>query len=165
MSQTVKTVRNIWFITSICLLIGIVITSSYTVYYYQAYVTMEKQYKDTAAKLKDVSLTVNILVKYSNGTKTWYNQTLIPVGWSLFNATKKATHDNIEYLYPENPFITAINGVKQIGALYWMWYTWNATSSSWKIVWSGANDYILRDKDTIAWYLVDTSTYPNIPSP
>lgn len=82
--------RGVWFLISICLLIVIVINTSLTVYYYQGYMNKEKQYNEIIAKLEEVSYTVNILIEY-NETKVWYNQTIIPIGWSLFNATLKVT--------------------------------------------------------------------------
>lgn len=151
---------------SLLLLVAIAIDSSLTVYYYQGYVNKEKQYTDLTAKLKEVSYNVNILIKYDNGTKTWYNQTIIPIGWSLFNATLKITNGKVTYLTSfGSPFITTINGVKGSGSYMWMWYSWNTASSSWKLGETGANAYVLNDRDVVAWYLVDTSNYPNVPVP
>jgi len=158
--------RNVWFLVSLCLLVAVVINASITVYYYQGYVNMEKRYKDITIKLADVSYNVNMLVKYDNGTKVWYNQSLVPIGWSLFNATLKVTGGRAEYaIFFGSPFITKINGVKGSGPYAWMWYLWNATSATWKLGEAGADAYILRDGDVVAWYLVDTSKYPNLPEP
>ena len=166
MAQPVRNTRNSWFIISMCLLIVTIVSAGVTIYYYQGYNTVTKQYNDVILKLKEVSYTTNILLKYSNGTKVWFNQTLVPVGWSLFNATLKVLDKRVEYsIFYGSPFITAMNGVKATGSYAWMWYVWNATSSSWTLGETAANAYILRDKDTVAWYLVDTSAYPNIPKP
>ena len=158
--------KNVWFLISLCLLVIAVLNASVTVYYYQGYVNMEKQYKDITTKLKDVSYTVNILIKYDNGTKTWHNQTLVPIGWSLFNVTLKVTVGKVEYSTAYgSPFITAINGVKGSYPYTWMWYLWNATSTTWKLGETGADAYMLRESDVVAWYLVDVSNYPNLPEP
>lgn len=119
-----KKERNVWFVVSLCLLIVTVINSSLILYYYEGYVNMTKQYTDITAKLRDVSYTVNILIKYQNGTKVWYNQTLVPIGWSLFNATLKVTNGKVEYSTAfGSPFVTAINGMKSSGLYAWMWYS------------------------------------------
>ena len=39
----------------------------------------------TYQNYKALANSLNMLVKYNNGTKAWYNQTIVPLGWSLFN--------------------------------------------------------------------------------
>jgi hypothetical protein len=76
----------------------------------------EQRYKDTLSSLNDISYKVNILIKYSNGTKTWHNQTIIPIGWSLFNATLKVTGGKVEGSWSSfGVFVTSINGVSGTG--------------------------------------------------
>ncbi len=151
---------------SMILLAVVVLSSAVTLYYYQGYVTLAKEYSDTVTRLKDISYNVNILIKYGNGTKAWHNRTFVPIGWALFNATLKVTNGMVDYttLFG-SPFITAINGVKGGGSRFWMWYVWNSTSATWQLGEVGADQHILRDGETVAWYLVDTSTYPNLPKP
>ena len=158
--------RNIWFFVSICLLVVTAINASLTIYYYGKYANAEKLYNDIAVKLKDVSYNVNILIKYENGTKVWYNQTTIPIGWSLFNVTLKITNGNVIYSTAYgSPYITAINGMKSSGSYAWIWYTWNSSSAKWTVGVTGSNDYVLRDKDVAAWYLTNISDFSNLPQP
>jgi hypothetical protein len=165
--------RNIWFITSLLLIIIVIVNAGLTIYYYQGYTTLEKQnnelittLNEASQKLSDVSYIVDILVKYKNGTKIWYNQTLIPIGWSFFNATIKITNGNVGYdMFFGSPFITEIHGDKASGVYAWLWFKWDKTSSAWKSGETGADGYMLKDKDILAWYLADTSTWPDIPTP
>lgn len=192
--KTVMKGRNIWFFVSICLIVITAINASLTIYYYGRTVNDEKQYNDitgkyndlvtkyndiivkyndlavkyneSTMKLKDVAYNVDILIKYENGTKVWYNQTTIPIGWSLFNATLKITNGNVIYSTAfGSPYITTINGVKSIGSFAWIWYTWNSSSAKWTVGATGSNEYILRDKDVAAWYLANISDFNNLPQP
>ncbi|MFQ6075172.1 MAG: DUF4430 domain-containing protein [Candidatus Bathyarchaeia archaeon] len=157
--------KRVWFIISLLLLSTLVVSSGVALYYYQGYVNMERKYRDVVTSLEDVSYNVDILVKYDNGTGHWYNNTLIPIGWSLFNATLKITGGDVNYsIFFGSPFITAINGVMSHGSHFWLWYLWNSTSGVWRLAETGAGDYILRDGDVVAWYLVNASIYPT-PSP
>lgn len=141
------------------------IASATTVYYYQQYTALETQYNNTLTRLGDVSYTVNILVD-NNGTKTWYNQTLIPIGCSLYNATFKITNGNVNYQTAYGPsFITAINGVQSKGTYSWIWWTWNSASHSWTPGSVGDDAYTLKNNDIVAWYLENTITYPSLSSP
>ncbi|MGD0329412.1 MAG: DUF4430 domain-containing protein [Nitrososphaeria archaeon] len=138
------------------------ITAATTIYYHQEYVTMKRQYNEELAKLGVVSYTVNILLD-NNGTKTWYNQTLIPIGWSLYNATVKVTNGNVNYSSVYGPsFITAINGVSSTVSYYWIWWVWNSASHSWTLGSVGADAYSLKNNDIVAWYFENTK---NLPSP
>ena len=143
------------------LLVSIIAIAT-TIYYHQEYVTMDRQYDEELAKLGVVSYTVNILLD-NNGTETWYNQTLIPIGWSLFNATVKVTNGNVNYTSSSTGlFITAITGVSNTGSYYWMWWIWNSASHSWTLGAVGADAYTLNNNDTVAWYFENTV---NLPSP
>ncbi|UCH02348.1 MAG: hypothetical protein JSV20_00700 [Candidatus Bathyarchaeota archaeon] len=165
--------RNIWFLTSLLLIIVVIVNAGVTIYYYQGYTNLEQQkneltttLNEVSQKLSDVSYAVDILIKYKNDTKTWYNQTLIPIGWSFFNATIKITNGNMDYdIFFGSPFITEIYGEKAGGVYAWLWFKWDETSLSWISGETGADGYMLKDEDIVAWYLADTSTWPDIPTP
>jgi len=174
-------ISNIWFSATLILIITTVIGLGTTLHFYQSYVNADKQYEDslktindltetlqeisnnlttTAQNLQEVSFTPKILIKYNNGTKEWHNQTFIPIGWSLFNATDKITNGNIEYGQTFGIFITSINGVKQDPPDYWLWYLWDDNSTSWTFGPIGAGAYRLKSEDIVAWYLSDGSSPP-----
>ena len=124
--------RNVWFTVSLALISALVLTSGLTFYYYSRYVTAEKQYLDTLSSLNEVSYKVNILINYGNGTKRWYNQTTIPIGWSFLNATLKATEGKVEGTwYPFGVFVTSINGVRGTGQQFWLWFHWDKAKGKW----------------------------------
>lgn len=151
--------RSIWFTSSLVLASALVLTSALTVYYNAQYVAAEKRYTDTLSSLNDVSYKVNIMINYGNGTKTWYNQTIIPVGWSLFNATSKATGGGVEGTwYSFGVFVTSINGVGGTESLYWLWFTWDDVENKWVSGQTGADSYIMSHDETAAWLLTDDWT-------
>lgn len=111
--------------------------------------------------IEPITLRVNLLIKYDNGTKKWFNNTLVPVGWSLFNLTFYVLEGKVEYrVYPLGVFVTGINGVSQRGNHYWFWYRWDTTTRDWVLGEVGAGSYILRRNDVLAWYLADASRWP-----
>jgi hypothetical protein len=154
--------HNVWFTISLLLVSGLVLTSAVATYYYIRLTAAEKLYADTLSSLNDVSYRVNLLIEYGNGTKTWRNQTIIPVGWSLYNTTSKVTGGRIEGTwFSFGFFITSINGVQGTGPSYWSWYTWEREQSKWVPGASGAGSYIMKQGDVVAWLLTsDFSATP-----
>jgi hypothetical protein len=175
-------ISNPWFSATLILIITTVIGLGTTLHFYQSYTNADQLYENslktindltvtlqeisnnlttTAQKLQEVSFTPKILIKYNNGTKEWHNQTFIPIGWSLFNATQKITNGNIEYQqYSFGKFITSINGVKGDLTIFWALYIWNVNSTSWTSSLVGAEAYRLKSEDIVAWYLSDGSSPP-----
>jgi len=153
--------RNPWFVLSLFLIATTIIASSTTVYYYVQYRYVSGQYQDTLSKLRSSTYTVNIAIKFDNTTMIWYNDTIIPIGWSLFNATHLITKGNLTYsIFYGAPFITSIFGVKSHGYYAWLWWFWNSTRDGWQLGEVGASDYILKDGSTVIWSLIDTATWP-----
>ena len=146
--------HNVWFTISLILVSGFVLASSLAAYYYAQYRAADKRYVDTLSSLNDVSYSVNLLIEYSNGTKAWHNQTIIPVGWSLLNTTHKVTGGRVDGTqYAFGFFVTSINGVQGTGPSYWSWYTWEKEQSKWVLGASGAESYTMKQGDVAAWLL------------
>jgi hypothetical protein len=158
--------ERLWFFVSLGLIALLVVSTSSTFYYYSAYTNSEQRYTRLVSDLRKIANSVNLLIEFSNGTKVWHNDTFVPIGWSLFNLTLAAVDGEVEYqtMYG-SVFVTGIGGVKGSGALFWLWYSWNSTSHDWDSAMIGPDQYVLHDGDTLAWYLADTSKYPNIPKP
>ncbi|MEM2929674.1 MAG: hypothetical protein QW797_02295 [Thermoproteota archaeon] len=122
---------------------------------------------DTLMKeVESVTLRASLLVKYDNGTKQWFNNTIVPVGWTLFNLTAYNLKGNVNYTtYSFGAVITGINGVSQHESYYWLWYRWDLEKRDWVPGETGPDACLLRNGDVLAWYLADTSKYPNIDKP
>jgi hypothetical protein len=143
----------------------LVISTSLALYYYSAYKDLEQNYARLLSDLEKVTCSTNLLVKFGNGTKVWYNGTLVPIGSSLFNLTLRAV-GKVEYqtMYG-SVIITSIMGERNSGNFFWLWYLWNSSSNDWVLGMVGAEQYILHEGDTLAWYFADTSNYPSVPKP
>jgi hypothetical protein len=94
-------------------------------YYYAQYSTYRSEYSDLARRLDSVSLRVNLLISYGNGTTLWHNSTLLPLNATAFTALD-ATVPDLEYMDYGGDLgilITAINGVagnSTHGWFYWL---------------------------------------------
>jgi len=95
---------------------------------------------------------VNICIDYGNETIVWYNNTVVPLGCNLLEATKRVAVVNSTY-WPayHASFVDAINGVWNKGSYYWMWYRWNGESKVWKYGDCGADSYTLSNGDVAKW--------------
>lgn len=149
---------------SLCLIALLVLSVSLNLYYYEAYIDAEQRYARLLSEKKVIS--VDLLIEFNNGTRIWHNDTSVPIGWTLFNLTIVTTGGRVEYQAAYgSAFITSIDGVGGSGPYYWLWYSWNSTAGDWASGMSGADQHVLLDGETLAWYLADTSKYPDIPKP
>ena len=156
-----KGTQGLWFAVSLFLIGTTIIASSFSVYYYLLYSDAKEQYEQTLSSLRSSTYEVNIMVEFANGTRIWHNNTVIPIGWSLFNATLKITNGNLKYiLFYGAPAMTSILGTDAQGSRSWIWWSWNFTEGDWQLGEVGASAFILKDGSTFAWYLADTSTWP-----
>jgi hypothetical protein len=153
--------KNPWFALSLFLVATTVIASSTTVYYYTQYSYANNRYQETLSKLRSSTYTVNISIKFNSTTWIWYNNTIVPIGWSLFNATQMVTEGNMNYsIFYGAPFVTSILGVKSQGLYSWLWWSWNSTKGEWQMGEVGSSDFVLKEGSTVVWFLVDTATWP-----
>lgn len=107
---------------------------------------------ETLEKYKGCVMHVNICINYEelNGTIEWHNDTIVPFGCSLLNATEKIAVVNYTYWESQKAyFVDAINGVFNSGNKYWMWYRWNGTQ--WEYGSVGADKYILSPNEILMW--------------
>ncbi|MGC9069278.1 MAG: hypothetical protein ACP5IZ_09955, partial [Thermoprotei archaeon] len=81
---------NILRIAVAFLFIWAIVSTALAVNYYFLYMQDESLISSIKAKVSTVS--VNLLIKFDNGTKKWYNNTVVPLGSSLFNVTKKVAN-------------------------------------------------------------------------
>jgi len=100
---------------------------------------------------------VNVGFKYGSNL-TWYNNTRVPAGSTLFDVTKLVA--KLEYKkYPYGVFIESINGVRNEGSYYWMWWRWD-DNTGWILGPVGADRYVIGNGETYLWFYEDTSNYP-----
>jgi hypothetical protein len=112
-----------------------------------------------------ISVKTNILINYGNGTLQWHNDTLVPFGATLFDATRAVTEVKYEFYSGLGVFVTSINGVENNAdeMKSWLWWYWDFTSSEWKLGDVGCDQHILHRGDVVAWFYESYATWP--PSP
>lgn len=154
----------VWIIAAL-LLVWAVATTVAGSYYYVEYTKYQRISHDLEQKLGEVSIFVNIAIDYGNGTRVWFNETTLPIGATVFNATVKVANPEPDPQYGES-FIIAINGVtqKENENTYWIWWIWDETQSKWTPGPIANNEYVLNDGQNVIWYLVNTASWPP-PSP
>ncbi|MEM0007138.1 MAG: hypothetical protein QXH03_03425 [Candidatus Bathyarchaeia archaeon] len=127
-------------------------------YYYVEYQNLLKRFEEY--KRQPLFMRVNICINYAewNGTSVWYNNTFVPLGCSLLNATQMVAV--VSFTYWESydaSFVDAINNIANSGGRYWMWYRW--TGSRWEYGHVGADKYVLSPEETVMWRY-ETPHYP-----
>ncbi len=163
--------RGVWFTVSLGLTVALVLAGFTASYYYLQFSSAEGTYRQTLISLDKVSYQVNSLINYGNGTRQWFNNTRIPIGWNFFNATAAiATLDAKYSLEFKSYFINAINGVglvKDAAHKNWFWtlWLWDPSTKDWKLSEVGADLIILTQGQTVAWNYADTSNWPNVSKP
>lgn len=150
--ETVMAKRSGWIWVMAALVSALIVSSYIGVYYYMEYTRYQQLYRNTLRELAKYEryMFVNLLFDYGNGTRTWRNGTLVPIGATLFEATK--TVADIEYTkYSWGVFITSMNGVRGDQSHGWLWHVWNSTRAKWDFGPVGADAFILKNGDTVSW--------------
>jgi hypothetical protein len=143
--------RSPWMWTSLGLICLLIVVSYIAVYYHNESAHYRSLYERAAADLKKLTMPVNILIDYGNGTRKWYNNTLVPREANLLLATEIIASVK-SITYPEmGKFVTNINGVGGDPGKYWIWYIWNRNESRWDWGPVACDKYILREGDTVMW--------------
>jgi hypothetical protein len=144
---------NVWQVIAVVFLIWAVAGSALAANYYQTSQNQQTIIYNLQSVLAATTMNVSIQINYGNGTVQWSNNTVVPIGVKLLNATQMVATVNSS-TSSLGTFVTGINGVFQDTAAnkYWVYNSWNGTG--WDIVWVGAADYQLHSNEIIQWYLM-----------
>jgi len=126
--------------------------------------TLSGSMKDLSEIMESISLKVNILLSYGNGTKTWHNNTALPLGSTAFTAILAVT--DIEYKdYGEDLgiLVTSVNGRGNNSTHGWLYWYWDAQNAKWVLPEYAASKYILHRGDTIAFAYESYAMWPPPP--
>ena len=150
--------RNKWFTISLVLLSAFTFSSLISIYFYGQYLIAQRNYQDALSSLNEISYRVNILVEYGD-SKTWFNETIIPVGCSLLNATSRATGGEVSgEMFSFGFFVKSIKGVNATDSIFWLWFIWDSAEARWIQGSSSSDAYLMRQGDVVAWLLADDWT-------
>ncbi len=103
---------------------------------------------------QETTVIVNIGINYGNGPVEWHNDTAVPSGEDLLNATMRVATVEHTSFAGLGAFVTGINEVRQDpGAnLYWIYWVYNAETQQYEMSPVGASSYMLTFDQTIQWY-------------
>jgi len=97
---------------------------------------------------------VNIRIDYKewNGTVVWYNDTIVPLGCNLLQATETVAVVNSTY-WPDlqASVVDAINGVWNSPPYYWMWLYQDANTTTWTYGPVGADLFTVESDQVFMW--------------
>ena len=147
--------RTLTFAT-LAILVWAALTTSLFGYYYlrfQEYVNLSREYEA-------VTMKANIYIDYGNETKVWHNNTIVPLGFTLLNATEL-----IADVDDEASFVNAIDGVafSLEEKKSWIWWRWDATISGWILGNVGADQHVLSLGEILAWAYQSYAEWPPPP--
>jgi hypothetical protein len=154
--------EKIYGIAISILLLWSVIATCLAVYYHATYVeSKERIYRELAR----IAIRVDLLIDYGNGTRRWHNDTLLPIGASVFNLTLTVAKVDYEPWPPYGMSVIAINDVRRDPErkFYWIWWYWNATTRKWTLGPVMSDKYMLNDGDIICWYYEKVVEWPPKP--
>jgi hypothetical protein len=139
-----------------------------TLYLYARLEDANSRLSELQTLLSKYAVKASLLVNFGNGTRRWYNGTMVVRGASLLNLTIEVIGDVDYSTSAYGVFVNAISGVgskvsKQ--GYYWLWWRWDPEKSDWELGPSGAESYLVRDGDVLAWFYEDTSSWPNLEKP
>lgn len=119
-------------------------------YYYMKFQNLT----ELLEKYENVTIRVNICIYYKelNETLVWYNNTIVPLGCNLLQATETvALVNSTHFPAQQASFVDAINGVWNHGAYFWMWQHWNNAQEKWEYGDIGADKYTLTNNEIVRW--------------
>jgi hypothetical protein len=149
-------------------------------YYFTQYTTYRDEYRNllsdlntlsnTMGNLSDainpLSLRVNILLSYGNGTRTWYDNTALPIGSTAFTAILAVSDvEYKDYGGTMGTLVTSINGLAGDSTTHgWFYWYRGMENSTWVSPDYSCTQYILHRGDTIAFSYESFNPWPTSPS-
>ncbi|HYC26763.1 MAG TPA: hypothetical protein VEB67_01930 [Nitrososphaerales archaeon] len=123
-----------------------------------ALATLWAEYRSLAKEqgMKAVSLAVNVLVDFGNGTRRWYNDSAAQAGWNAYVTTLVLLDGHLDAVwYPQygEHFVTGVAGVNQTTTT--SWFVWVKGAGGWAVAGSGADGVQMDNGTSIAWTLCD----------
>ncbi len=148
--------ERVWRIVTLVLLTSLLVAGYGVVYFYDEANSFRSQNDYLRGKLSAVSETVSIAVSFGNGTLLWMNDTVVPMGSSVFNATYVATSGRlVADAYTLGPvtgvFVTGILGVNSTSTAYWLWYYYSPSDQTWVEAPVGADAYMAAQGGLYLW--------------
>ena len=146
-------------------LVWAILGSIVAAYYFVQYDMYQKEYRILADEFDSITFKANVLLNYGNGTKAWFNGTVLPVGSTAFNATV-AIADTINYTDYGGELgilVTEINGFENNDDYGWFCWYWDSESQRWNLLDYSVAKFILHEGDIFAFVYSSWVVWPPPP--
>jgi len=149
-----------------------VVASAVASYYWYLYDTYKGLYEEAKGQLEALTVRVDMLIDYGNGTRAWFNDTLASAGYTVFDVLCLIANVDYEAYsgwvgYPNNTayFVTGINGVRMNATHAWFWWYWDPSARKWVLPPYGANhvNATVVSGGIYAWTFRSMATWPPPP--
>lgn len=122
------------------------------------------QYSETLRRYESTVPKVDVIFDYGNGSahRKQHKDVMVLSGESLLSITVRLAKTKTE-VYPIGSMVTSIVGLENTKTRARLWYRWSASSNSWLLGETGADQFKPRNGEIILWYYASLATWP--PSP
>jgi hypothetical protein len=141
----VSFLKNKWVVIAVACLCGALLGAFAAGFYYY-------QYEDLRSRISGVLTYVNVGIDYGNFTRVWHNHTEALTGATLFDVTKHVASVDYNVTILLGTEITEINGLRKQGSFGWTYWVRHSNSTSWEIVWTGVDKYVIVGNEIFMWY-------------
>jgi len=134
-------------------------------YYFVQQDMYQREYNEIAKQLTNISIKVDFVLNYGNGTRIWKNDTVLPLGSTAFNATIHIASDvgYQDFGGELGILVTSINGVSQNNTHGWFYWVWEKENTMWLSMPYSCAKYILHEGDLLAITYACYSPWPEGP--
>jgi len=144
--------RRAFTYIALALLVWAVSGTATAGYYFTQYSIYQNEYRNLSKVMEFVSLRVNILVGYGNGTRVWHNDTALPIGSTAFTAILAVADARYkDYGGDLGILVTSVDGVTGNSTNGWFYWYRDTEKSEWAFSEYSCTKYILHRGDTIAF--------------
>lgn len=136
------------------LLCTTIITGALAVQYYTQLSASQTEYELLLLELGETTVTVSILID-DGDSSTWYNDTRIPIGANLIEATEYVAEVGSQ----TSEWGTYVDSIGEIGGdsdRFWGWYVFD---EGWEMGSVGADQWIVHDGDMLRWTYTSIGDY------
>ena len=137
-----------------------VLSFSGALYMYNEYRVLDQNYQAIQENIDNVSINIDFIVDFGNGTIIYFNQTRVPVGFSMYDSTAFIIgEENIDSIYYSDFNAYFVNSLLGTGNNPdYAWSAWQY-QQDWELLEIGSNLFIPKDGQTIAWYYQDVNEF------
>jgi|TARA_B110000014_G_scaffold51816_1_gene34693 hypothetical protein len=153
--------RNYKSITLLLVALAVLSFSS-ALYMYNDYRILDQNYQAMQGNIDDSSINIDLIVDFGNGTILYFNQTRIPVGFSMYNSTEfiigENNMDSTYYSEFNAYFVNSLLGTGDNPDFAWSAWQYQECCN-WELLEISSNLYIPKDGQVIAWYYQDVDEF------